>query len=138
MAFNKYLTTQGASREEVKAVNDTIHVLIDKTIDKRDEMMFIGSGEGRIKYQDEVELLQQLKKVELKFLELLEQRKVFNSFDPEELKRQELKIKKDKNEARNYGLKMKMQLEQKLHSEKLQKRIDAKQYLVLSKNTRGF
>ena len=119
MAFNKYLTTQGASREEVKAVNDTIHVLIDKTIDKRDEMMFIGSGEGRIKYQDEVELLQQLKKVELKFLELLEQRKVFNSFDPEELKRQELKIKKDKNEARNYGLKMKMQLEQKLHSEKL-------------------
>ena len=85
-AFNSYLIANQASREEVKNINDTIMSLIEKTRDKQED---IGEKFGGAKYLSELEMIAQLKKVEIKFHEMVERRKIFGFFDSNSLKMHE-------------------------------------------------
>ena len=86
----------GATREEIKGINDTINNLIENAKDKQEDMSEkLGPG----KYLSETEMITQLKKVEIKFHELADLRKVFNFFDPNSLRTNELEIKA-RNKAR--------------------------------------
>mmetsp|Transcript_10831 Transcript_10831/g.13631 ORF Transcript_10831/g.13631 Transcript_10831/m.13631 type:complete len:150 (+) Transcript_10831:2274-2723(+) len=84
----------------------------------------------------EVEMITALKKVEIKFQELVEKRKVFNFFDEGSLKSHEARIKSERDELKIKNQIDKMKRLQERNQEKLQSRIDAKQKLVVTKNIR--
>ena len=83
-AFNLHLYNNGSTREEVKAINETIVKLIEKT-KKQDEEVGPDREFGR-KVMTEFEILSQLKRVEMKFQEIVEMRKVYNFFEPKKLR----------------------------------------------------
>ncbi len=56
----------------------------------------------KLEINDQIELL---KKVELKFHEIVELRKVFNFFDADELRKHELKIRADARERLTVNIK---------------------------------
>ena len=107
--------------------------LIEKAKDKQEEM---GDRDGGRKFLNEVEMISALKKVEIKFQELVENRKVFQFFDDTSLKQHEATIKQIKNTQKIQMMQEKMTMEQERNKAKMQERIDAKQKLVVSKNIR--
>ena len=83
------------------------------------------------------EQIELLKKVELKFHEIVEMRKVFNFFDPEELKKNEQKIRAE-NKARVTDLIiLRNQRDKDKKNAEVQMRIDYKKNLVVKKNIRA-
>ena len=62
----------------MKSINETILKLFDGA---REEKGDVGIGESRGRYLSGPELITQLKKVEIKFNELVEKRKMFMLFD---------------------------------------------------------
>ena len=133
-AFNQYLISLGGNREEVKGINDTILDLIDKARDKQEDGL--GDREGGRKFMTEQEMITALKKVEIKFQELEELRKVFNFFDENNLKKHEGDIKLANKDRKTAALKLKKARELEQHEEKLQARIKVKKNLVVAKNIR--
>ena len=73
-ALNQHLYSLGASRDEVKSINEGIYELIESAKDKQEEM---GDRDNSRKNMTENEMIVALKKVEMKFQELVELRKVF-------------------------------------------------------------
>ena len=133
-AFNQYLIGLGGNREEVKGINDTILDLIDKARDKQEDGL--GERDGGRKFMTEQEMITALKKVEIKFQELEELRKVFNFFDENNLKKHELDIKMANKDRKTTALKLKKARELEQHEAKLQARIKVKKNLVVAKNIR--
>ena len=132
-ALSQHLNSLGASKEEVRSITETIMNLIEKAKDKQEEM---GDRDGGRKFLNEVEMISALKKVEIKFQELVENRKVFQFFDDTSLKQHEATIKQIKNTQKIQMMQEKMTMEQERNKAKMQERIDAKQKLVVSKNIR--
>ena len=84
----------GATREDVKNINETILKLIEMAKKQEEE---IGGKDREVKtnrVMTEFEMLSQLKRVELRFQELIETRKVLNFFDTGNLKKFEAYIKR--------------------------------------------
>ena len=133
-AFNQHLFANGATRDDVKSINDTIMELIDKARDKQED---IGDREGRGKVMTELEMINALKRVELKFQDLLEKRQVFKFFKEEELKLHEIEIKRVKNAKKTQLQKDRLVFEKEQYKFNLQKRIDAKKNLVVAKHIRA-
>ena len=104
-AFNQYLIANGANREEVKQINETILELIERARDKDGE---VGFTENRSKYLNGPELIAQLKKIEMKFNELVEKRQVFSFFDRDTLFKEEKSIKQNKHMEKMEVMKEKM------------------------------
>lgn len=77
-AFNVYLLKLGGTREQIRTINDYINDLVEKAGVKQEDM------------SDKIALL---KKVEIKFHELVEHRKVYNFFEPISLKSHETEIR---------------------------------------------
>ena len=77
-AFNQYLGTLGATREEIKGINDSINEMVFKADVIQEDM------------SDKIALL---KKVEIKVHELAEKRKVFQFWEPEVLYSREKEIR---------------------------------------------
>jgi len=77
-AFNTYLFSLGGTREQIKEINNSINDLVARANVKQEDM------------SDKILLL---KKVEIKFHELAEMRKVYNFFDSRGLKFFEHEIK---------------------------------------------
>ena len=63
-ALSQYLQSQGATRDEIKSINDSILGLIEMAKDKQEEM---GDRETGRKILSEQEMIAALKKVEIKF-----------------------------------------------------------------------
>ena len=84
--FNLHLTSMGATRDEIKRINETINELVAR---------------AQIKQEDMTDKISLLKKLEIKFHQLVEMRKVFDFFDPNILAKQEKKIR-DIISLRNY------------------------------------
>lgn len=78
-AFNQHLDANGATREEIKSINDTIFDLIDKTRDKKEE--FLSTDANRNRFMTGNEMITQLKRVEIKFLEFIKSRQYFAFFE---------------------------------------------------------
>ena len=74
----------------MKQINETILELIERARDKDGE---VGFTENRSKYLNGPELIAQLKKIEMKFNELVEKRQVFSFFDRDTLFKEEKSIK---------------------------------------------
>lgn len=121
-AFNVYLVQLGASRENIRTINDLINDLVDKAGVKQEDM------------SDKIALL---KKVEIKFHELVEHRKVFNFFEPGALKGHEKEIKDKVRNANNEKNKEKNDKVRAEHDSKLQARIKYKNELVVPKHIRN-
>ena len=76
--FNQHLASLGATREETKRINETINELVAR---------------AQIKQEDMTDKISLLKKLEIKFHQLVEMRKVFDFFDPRILAKQEKEIR---------------------------------------------
>ena len=88
----------------------------------------------KLEINEQIDLL---KKVELKFHEIVEMRKVFNFFDPEELKKNEYKIRaENKTKVTNQIIERNQRDKDKKNAE-VQMRIDYKKNLVVKKNIRA-
>lgn len=76
--FALHLTSLGATRDEIKRINETLSKLVSHAQIKQEDM------------NDKVSLL---KKLEIKFHQLVEMRKVFEFFDEKTLHKWEKAIK---------------------------------------------
>ena len=136
-AFNQYLYNNGATREDVKNINETILKLIEMAKKQEEE---IGGKDREVKtnrVMTEFEMLSQLKRVELRFQELIETRKVLVFFDPNNLKKFEAYIKRLRVVQRNKTILAKMMEDERRKAANLQKRIDGKRNLVVAKHIRA-
>lgn len=120
--FNLHLTSLGATRDEIKRINETINELVSR---------------AQIKQEDMTDKISLLKKLEIKFHQLVEMRKVFDFFDPNILAKQEKKIR-DIIFQRNYENRQKRakQFEIAQAAKTLQK-IEKKKQLKVVKNIRN-
>lgn len=78
IALNAHLQSLGATKEEIKGINDSINRLVKISQVKQENM------------GDKIALL---KRIEIKFNDMVELRKVFKWFDPDGLSSQEHRIK---------------------------------------------
>ena len=95
-AFNLHLISMGATREQIKNINSLIQELVEKSDIKGENTSF--------EQQDKIGLL---KKVEIKFHLLAEDRKVFSFFDADKLRAREQKIKQETKLKNNLKIKEK-------------------------------
>ena len=83
-AFDLHLLQLGATRDQIRNINDMINQLVEKTDVKGESSTF-----------DTADKIALLKKVEIKFHLLAEDRKVFSFFDPDRLRSREQEIKQE-------------------------------------------
>lgn len=76
--FALHLMTMGATREEIKRINETLSELVSR---------------AQIKQEDMSDKISLLKKLEIKFHKLVELRRVFDFFDQKTLHSKEKQIK---------------------------------------------
>ena len=115
-ALNQHLYSLGATRDEVKSINEGIYELIECAKDKQEEM---GEREVSRKIMTENEMIVALKKVEIKFQELVELRKVYQFFDEKALKEHEQAERAKKRAQNNAVLKNKVIRAQEKKQEKM-------------------
>ena len=110
----------GATREEIKSINDSINKLVRVAQVKQTEQ----AG-------DKIALL---KRVELRFNEMVELRKVFGFFNSEGLAEQEQRMRAKAKDEKVELIKQKKLTEQTTRAARLQAKIEKKQNLVVCKN----
>jgi len=108
--------------------------LMDKARDKQEELG--GDRDSRFKVYSELEMINGLKRVELKFQELLEKRSVFSFFKLKDLRVRENEQKAERRELTRILTKDKKREEKKRKAEIGQRLIDFKKNLVVAKNIR--
>ena len=121
----------------MKNINETILKLIEMAKNQEEE---IGGKDREVKtnrVMTEFEMLSQLKRVELRFQDQIETRKVLNFFDPNNLKKFEAYIKRLRIVQRNKTILAKMMEDERRKAANLQKRIDTKRNLVVAKHIRA-
>ena len=117
-----HLSSLGATRDEIKRINETIQDLVTK---------------AGIKQEDMTDKIALLKKLEIKFHQLVEMRKVFEFFEPRVLLKQE-KIIKDAIADKNYLARRNRALKLKEAQDAMTlTKIEKKKSLKVSKNIRN-
>ena len=120
--FNLHLTSRGATREEIKRINETINELVSRASIKQEDM------------SDKIALL---KKLEIKFHQLVEMRKVFAFFDPRTLYKREKEIKDVVGLQNHENRRARAQQQSEAQAAKTLQRIEKKKQLRVVKNIRN-
>lgn len=122
LVFNQHLASLGASRDEIKRINDSINDLVNKANIKQEDM------------SDKISLL---KKLEMKFHQLVEMRKVFEFFDSKTLLKKEKEIKDIINLQNHDKRTLRAQKLQEAQAAMTLQKIEKKKSLKVSKNIRN-
>lgn len=109
--------------------------LFDKTRDKQEEGM--GEREGRGKVLSEIEMINNLKRVELRFQDLLEKRSICRLVNEDALKMHENEIRTKNKKADLELAKDKLDTEKEKKNTNLQSRIDKKKNKIVPRPIRA-